>query len=122
MLNPACRTSAKEHLLNDFLSRPSRAALPPIAAEGGCAPQRRRSTEKTGEGAGATRASNSAAEAQGGTMDYKGEYRIDEMGLVHWHQGLAIVDEGIKAAYRQSTLIEFLIEDSAIMGVKVGMA
>ena len=55
-------------------------------------------------------------------MDYKGEYRIDETGLVHWHQGLAIVDEGIKTAYRQSTLIEFLIEHSAIMGVKVGMA
>ncbi len=55
-------------------------------------------------------------------MDYKSEYRIDDTGLVHWHQGLAIVDEGIKAAYRQNTLIEFLIEHSAIMGVKVGMA
>jgi hypothetical protein len=61
-------------------------------------------------------------DAQGGIMNFKGEYRIDETGLVHWHQGLAIVDEGMKAAYRQSTLIEFLIEHSAMMGVQVGMA
>lgn len=55
-------------------------------------------------------------------MEFKAEYVIDKTGLVHWHQGLAIFDEGIKAAYRQNTLIEFLIEHSAIMGVKTGMA
>ena len=55
-------------------------------------------------------------------MEFRGEYRIDDTGLVHWHQGLAIVDDELKAAYRQVPMVEFFIEHSAIMGVKVGMA
>ncbi len=55
-------------------------------------------------------------------MEFKGGYLIDKAGIIFWHQGLKIVDEGLKSAYRQSMLVEFLIEHSAIMGVKVGMA
>jgi len=36
--------------------------------------------------------------------------------------GLRIHDEQIKSAYRKNSLIEFIIETSAVMGVKVGIA
>lgn len=55
-------------------------------------------------------------------MNFKGEYRIDSTGLCCWYQGLVVFDEGLKAAYRQSVLINFMIEESAFMGVQVGMA
>ena len=47
---------------------------------------------------------------------------MDESGQCRWHEGLRIQDEPMKAAYRKNVLIEFIIETSAIMGVKVGMA
>ena len=55
-------------------------------------------------------------------MNWIGEYVIDESGQCSWHEGLRIQDEPMKAAYRKNILIEFIIETSAIMGVKVGMA
>jgi hypothetical protein len=55
-------------------------------------------------------------------MEHRGEWRIDENGKAYWHDGLSITDEGLKIAYRQNMLVEFMVEQSAIMGVKVGMA
>ncbi len=55
-------------------------------------------------------------------MEFKAEYLIDKAGIVFWHQGLRIVDEGLKAAYRQDMLVNFSIEISAGMGVMVGAA
>jgi hypothetical protein len=55
-------------------------------------------------------------------MNWIGEYIIDASGQCRWHESLRIHDEQIKAAYRKDVLIEFIIETSAIMGVKVGIA
>lgn len=55
-------------------------------------------------------------------MIFRGEYVVNDAGQLVWHQGLRITDEGMKLAYRRNTLVEFIIETSAIMGVKVGMA
>jgi hypothetical protein len=55
-------------------------------------------------------------------MKWISEYIIDDSGHCRWHEGLRIEDEQIKAAYRKNVLIEFIIETSAVMGVKVGIA
>ena len=55
-------------------------------------------------------------------MRWKGEYIVDDTGQCRWHESLRIHDEQIKRAYRNNVLIEFIIETSAIMGVKVGIA
>ncbi len=55
-------------------------------------------------------------------MKWTCEYIIDESGRCRWHEGLRIEDEQMKAAYRKNVLIEFIIETSAVMGVKVGIA
>lgn len=55
-------------------------------------------------------------------MKWTTEYIIDDSGQCRWHEGLRIFDEQMKAAYRRNVLIEFIIETSAIMGVKVGIA
>lgn len=55
-------------------------------------------------------------------MKWACEYIIDESGHCRWFEGLRIHDEQMKAAYRKNVLIEFIIETSAVMGVKVGMA
>jgi hypothetical protein len=55
-------------------------------------------------------------------MEHRGEWRIDDNGKVYWHDGLTITDAAMKQAYTQNMLVEFLIEDCARMGVKVGMA
>jgi hypothetical protein len=55
-------------------------------------------------------------------MKWTGEYIIDDSGQCVWREGLRIQDEQMKSAYRRNTLIEFIIESSAIMGVKVGIA
>jgi hypothetical protein len=55
-------------------------------------------------------------------MKWIGEYVVDDSGQCRWHEGLRIQDEPMKTAYRKNVLIEFIIETSAIMGVKVGMA
>jgi hypothetical protein len=56
------------------------------------------------------------------TMKWIGEYIVDDAGQCRWHEGLRIQDEHIKSAYRKNSLIEFIIETSAVMGVKVGIA
>jgi hypothetical protein len=55
-------------------------------------------------------------------MKWIGEYIIDDAGQCRWHEGLRIQDEHMKSAYRKNSLIEFMIETSAVMGVKVGIA
>lgn len=55
-------------------------------------------------------------------MKWTGEYIIDDAGHCRWHEGLRIQDEQMKSAYRKNVLIEFIIETSAVMGVKVGIA
>jgi hypothetical protein len=55
-------------------------------------------------------------------MNWIGEYIIDGSGQCCWHESLRVQDERMKAACRGDVLIEFIIETSAIMGVKVGMA
>ncbi len=55
-------------------------------------------------------------------MKWTGEYIIDDTGQCRWHEGLRIQDEHMKSAYRKNSVIEFIIETSAVMGVKVGMA
>lgn len=55
-------------------------------------------------------------------MQWTGEYIVDDTGQCRWHEGLRIRDEQIVSAYRGNVLIEFIIESSAIMGVKVGIA
>jgi hypothetical protein len=55
-------------------------------------------------------------------MNWIGEYIIDDAGQCRWHEGLRIQDEHMKSAYRKNSLIEFIIETSAVMGVKVGIA
>ena len=55
-------------------------------------------------------------------MKWTGEYIIDDAGQCRWHEGLRIQDEHMKSAYRKNSLIEFIIETSAVMGVKVGIA
>ena len=55
-------------------------------------------------------------------MKWIGEYVIDDAGHCRWHEGLRIHDEQMKSAYRKNSLIEFIIETSAVMGVKVGIA
>jgi hypothetical protein len=55
-------------------------------------------------------------------MKWIGEYIIDDAGQCRWHEGLRIQDEQMKSAYRKNSLIEFIIETSAVMGVKVGIA
>ena len=55
-------------------------------------------------------------------MKWIGEYIVDDAGRCRWHECLRIQDEHIKSAYRKNVLVEFIIETSAIMGVKVGIA
>jgi hypothetical protein len=55
-------------------------------------------------------------------MNWIGEYIVDDAGQCRWHEGLRIQDEHMKSAYRKNSLIEFIIETSAVMGVKVGIA
>jgi hypothetical protein len=55
-------------------------------------------------------------------MNWIGEYIVDDAGQCRWHEGLRIQDELMKAAYRKNILVEFIIETSAVMGVKVGIA
>ena len=55
-------------------------------------------------------------------MKWTGEYIVDDSGQCCWYESLRIQDEQMKAAYRRNVLIEFIIETSAIMGVKVGLA
>lgn len=55
-------------------------------------------------------------------MNWIGEYIVDDAGQCRWHEGLRIQDDLMKAAYRRNILVEFIIETSAIMGVKVGIA
>lgn len=55
-------------------------------------------------------------------MKWTREYRIDSAGQCRWHEGLHIYDDQIKDAYRSNILVEFIIESSAVMGVKVGIA
>lgn len=63
-----------------------------------------------------------AAINAGERMNWKGEYVINDAGQCLWHQGLRIQDEGLKLAYRRNAIVEYMVETSAIMGVKVGMA
>jgi hypothetical protein len=58
----------------------------------------------------------------GDIMKWIGEYIIDDAGQCRWHEGLRIHDEHMKSAYRKNSLIEFIIETTAVMGVKVGIA
>ena len=39
-----------------------------------------------------------------------------------WSETTEMEDEQIKDAYRNNVLVEFIIESSAVMGVKVGIA
>jgi hypothetical protein len=55
-------------------------------------------------------------------MNWTGEYVIDSSGLCHWHDGLRIQNIELKAAYKSSLLLEFMIETFASMGVRTGMA
>lgn len=55
-------------------------------------------------------------------MNWIGEYIVDDSGACRWYESLRIQDEQMKAAYRRNVLVEFIIETSAIMGVKVGLA
>jgi hypothetical protein len=55
-------------------------------------------------------------------MKWISEYTIDSAGQCRWHEGLRIYDDQIKEAYRNNALVEFIIESSAVMGVKVGIA
>lgn len=55
-------------------------------------------------------------------MKWTSEYIIDDTGQCRWHECLRIHNEQIKDAYRNNVLIEFIIESSAVMGVKVGIA
>jgi hypothetical protein len=55
-------------------------------------------------------------------MKWTGEYRIDDTGQCRWYESLRILDPQIIGAYRNNVLIEFIIETSAVMGVKVGIA
>jgi hypothetical protein len=55
-------------------------------------------------------------------MKWAGEYIVDDTGQCRWHESLRIHDQQIIGAYRNNVLIEFIIETSAIMGVKVGIA
>ena len=55
-------------------------------------------------------------------MKWTSEYIVDDSGHCRWHEGLRIEDEPMKQAYRSNVLIEYIIETSAVMGVKVGIA
>jgi len=55
-------------------------------------------------------------------MNWTGAYVINDAGQCLWHEGLRIQDEALKLAYRCNLIIEYMIETSAVMGVKVGMA
>lgn len=55
-------------------------------------------------------------------MNWIGRYIIDASGQCRWHEGFRIQDDRMKSAYRKDVLIEFIIEISATMGVKAGMA
>jgi hypothetical protein len=59
---------------------------------------------------------------EGINMKWIGEYIVDDAGQCRWHECLRIQDEHMKSAYRKNVLVEFIIETSAIMGVKVGIA
>jgi hypothetical protein len=65
---------------------------------------------------------NVCAVPQENIMNWIGEYLIDSSGQCRWHEGFRIQDERMKAAYRKNVLVEFIIETSATMGVKAGMA
>jgi hypothetical protein len=55
-------------------------------------------------------------------MNWLGEYIIDDTGRCRWYEGFRLQDEHMKAAYRKNVLIQFIIETSATMGVKAGVA
>jgi hypothetical protein len=55
-------------------------------------------------------------------MHWQGEFVIDHTGQCRWYESLRIHDPQIIGAYRNNVLVEFIIETSAIMGVKVGIA
>lgn len=55
-------------------------------------------------------------------MQWTCEYIIDDTGQCRWHEGLRIRDQRIISAYRNNLVVEFIIETSAVMGVKVGVA
>lgn len=55
-------------------------------------------------------------------MQWTSEYIVDDTGQCRWHECLRIRDEEMLSAYRNNVLVEFIIESSAVMGVKVGIA
>jgi hypothetical protein len=55
-------------------------------------------------------------------MQWAGEFLIDSTGQCRWHEGYRIYDDQLKDGYRNNVLVEFIIESSALMGVKVGIA
>ena len=55
-------------------------------------------------------------------MHWVCEYVIDDAGQCRWHESFRVRDEQMKEAYRKNVLVELIIETSAAMGVKVGLA
>jgi hypothetical protein len=57
-----------------------------------------------------------------GEMKWFSEFAIDDSGRCLWREGMRVTEGPLYDAYQQSTLVQFIVETSAIMGVKVGQA
>lgn len=57
-----------------------------------------------------------------GEMNWFREFAIDDTGRCHWREGMRVEDPALFESYRKSALAQFVIESSAIFGVKVGQA
>ena len=55
-------------------------------------------------------------------MNWAGQYVISREGQLLWRECMEVTDPALIECYRQNLLASFVIEASAILGVKVGLA
>jgi hypothetical protein len=55
-------------------------------------------------------------------VNWFGEFVVDPNGAVHWREGMRVTEGSLYDAFRQSTLVQFIVETSVTMGVRVGEA
>jgi hypothetical protein len=55
-------------------------------------------------------------------MDWFGKYVVEPNGLVNWREGMLVHEEGLFEACQKSPLVQFVVEISAVVGVKVAQA
>jgi hypothetical protein len=57
-----------------------------------------------------------------GEMNWFAEFVVEPSGVVCWREGMRVTEGTLYDAYQQSALVQFIVETSATMGVKVGLA